>query len=222
MVFIEYTSCDERCFCRFGASAEDGSGREPLPLFWRGRPSQTGAVQQSARRASGRNRDYDGPSGSGKTTLLTLIGSLRTVQEGSLQVLGEELRGASSEQIVCLRRKMGFIFQAHNLFESLTAYQNVNMAAELQGMDPQLADERIKSLLTRLGLGERIHYKPKSLSGGQKPTGCHCTGAGPQTPTHSRRRTDRRTRRKIGARSCYFVPGTGPRRRLHDHHGHAR
>ena len=109
-----------------------------------------------------------GPSGSGKTTLLTLIGTLRTVQEGSLQVLGKELLGASTEQIVRLRREMGFIFQAHNLFESLTAYQNVNMAAELQGMDPQVADDRIKSLLTRLGLGERIHYKPNSLSGGQK------------------------------------------------------
>jgi putative ABC transport system ATP-binding protein len=109
-----------------------------------------------------------GPSGSGKTTLLTLIGSLRTVQEGSLRVLGNELCGATTEQIVRLRREMGFIFQAHNLFESLTAYQNVNMAAELQGMDPMIADGRIKSLLTRLGLGERIHYKPKSLSGGQK------------------------------------------------------
>jgi len=109
-----------------------------------------------------------GPSGSGKTTLLTLIGTLRTVQDGSLRVLGNELLGAKTELIVRIRREMGFIFQAHNLFESLTAYQNVNMAAELQGIDPMIADGRIKSLLTRLGLGERIHYKPKSLSGGQK------------------------------------------------------
>ncbi len=109
-----------------------------------------------------------GPSGSGKTTLLTLIGTLRTVQEGSLNVLGNELLGASTDLIVRIRREMGFIFQAHNLFESLTAYQNVNMAAELLKIDPMIADGRIKSLLTRLGLGERIHYKPKSLSGGQK------------------------------------------------------
>lgn len=109
-----------------------------------------------------------GPSGSGKTTLLTLVGTLRTVQDGSLRVLGNELNGASTEMIVRIRRQMGFIFQAHNLFESLTAYQNVNMAAELMGLDPMIADGRIKSLLTRLGLGERIHYKPKSLSGGQK------------------------------------------------------
>jgi putative ABC transport system ATP-binding protein len=109
-----------------------------------------------------------GPSGSGKTTLLTLIGTLRTVQEGSLKVLGNELHGASRDEIVELRRELGFIFQAHNLFESLTAFQNVNMAAELQGMDRATAKERIELLLNRLGLGQRIHYKPKSLSGGQK------------------------------------------------------
>ncbi len=109
-----------------------------------------------------------GPSGSGKTTLLTLIGTLRTVQEGSLKVLGNELRGADRDLTVRLRQELGFIFQAHNLFESLTAYQNVNMATELVGLDPRIADGRIKSLLTRLGLGDRVHYKPKSLSGGQK------------------------------------------------------
>jgi putative ABC transport system ATP-binding protein len=109
-----------------------------------------------------------GPSGSGKTTLLTLIGTLRTVQEGSLKVLGNELNGATRDEIVMLRRELGFIFQAHNLFESLTAFQNVNMAAELQGMDRGKAKERIDYLLNRLGLGHRIYYKPKSLSGGQK------------------------------------------------------
>ena len=109
-----------------------------------------------------------GPSGSGKTTLLTLIGSLRTVQEGSLKVLGNELCGADRDLIVRLRRKLGFIFQAHNLFESLTAFQNVNMAAELVGLDPMISEGRITALLSRLGLGERVHYKPGSLSGGQK------------------------------------------------------
>src|SRR3990172_1960612 len=83
-----------------------------------------------------------GPSGSGKTTLLTLIGTLRTVQEGSLKVLGNELYGADRDLIVRMRRELGFIFQAHNLFESLTAYQNVSMAAELVGLDPRIADGR--------------------------------------------------------------------------------
>lgn len=109
-----------------------------------------------------------GPSGSGKTTLLTLIGTLRRVQEGSLQVLGQELNGISRAATTELRKKIGFIFQAHNLFGSLTAYQNVNMAAELVGMPPSEAKRRIEQLLTRLDLGHRIHYKPRGLSGGQR------------------------------------------------------
>ena len=109
-----------------------------------------------------------GPSGSGKTTLLTLIGTLRTVQEGSLKVLGQELNGMTAQALTEIRKNIGFIFQAHNLFGSLTAYQNVKMATELVGMDSQTVKPKIEHMLTRLGLGERIHYKPKSLSGGQK------------------------------------------------------
>jgi putative ABC transport system ATP-binding protein len=109
-----------------------------------------------------------GPSGSGKTTLLTLIGTLRTVQEGSLKVLGEELLGASSNHLIAIRRQLGFIFQAHNLFESLTALQNVRMGLELFSLDNAANAARGSEMLTRLGLGHRIHYKPGSLSGGQK------------------------------------------------------
>jgi len=108
-----------------------------------------------------------GPSGSGKTTLLTLIGALRTVQEGSLDVLGNQLRGAAMTELVRVRRKLGFIFQAHNLFQSLTAFQNVRMAADLFDFPPERTSRRITELLTLLGLGHRIHYKPDSLSGGQ-------------------------------------------------------
>jgi putative ABC transport system ATP-binding protein len=109
-----------------------------------------------------------GPSGSGKTTLLTLIGTLRRVQEGSLLLLGQELNGISRSAMTELRKQVGFIFQAHNLFSSLTAFQNVNMAAELVGMPRREARERIEALLTRLGLGKHIHYKPQKLSGGQR------------------------------------------------------
>jgi putative ABC transport system ATP-binding protein len=109
-----------------------------------------------------------GPSGSGKTTLLTLIGTLRTVQEGSLQVLGRELAGASTADLVQARRNIGFIFQAHNLFGSLTAMQNVRMAMELFNFSEDEINERAKGLLARLGLGERLDYKPDRLSGGQK------------------------------------------------------
>lgn len=109
-----------------------------------------------------------GPSGSGKTTLLTLIGTLRTVQEGSLEVLGRQLCGASPQQRIAVRREIGFIFQAHNLFASLTAFQNVRMALELFHFKPHEMKTRVTETLTRLGLGHRIYYKPRSLSGGQK------------------------------------------------------
>ena len=109
-----------------------------------------------------------GPSGSGKTTLLTLVGTLRSVQEGSLKVLDTELNGISPSDTTMLRKKTGFIFQAHNLFESLTAYQNVKMSTELSGMKSSDVRPKIESTLSRLGLDQRIHYKPKSLSGGQK------------------------------------------------------
>jgi putative ABC transport system ATP-binding protein len=109
-----------------------------------------------------------GPSGSGKTTLLTLIGTLRTVQEGSLSVLGKELRNATQSDMIATRQKLGFIFQAHNLFGSLTAMQNVSMGMELFPFSRKEINDRAAELLTRLGLGHRLHYKPESLSGGQK------------------------------------------------------
>ena len=109
-----------------------------------------------------------GPSGSGKTTLLTLIGGLRSVQEGSLGVLGQELQGAAAAEVVGMRHKVGFIFQAHNLFASLTAMQNVMMGMELFPMTRAEMRHRATELLTRLGLAHRLHYKPRSLSGGQK------------------------------------------------------
>ncbi len=107
-----------------------------------------------------------GPSGSGKTTLLTLIGALRTVQEGSLKVLGQEIRGLGARQLMEVRRNIGFIFQAHNLFHSLTARQNVLLACDL--FPTKDDNQRAAEILTALGLGERIDYMPHALSGGQK------------------------------------------------------
>ena len=72
-----------------------------------------------------------GPSGSGKTTLLALMGGLRSAQEGSLKILGQEICGASKQQLTQLRRQIGYIFQAHNLLTFLTAKQNVRMSLEL-------------------------------------------------------------------------------------------
>ena len=110
-----------------------------------------------------------GPSGSGKTTLLTLIGGLRSVQEGSLRVLGQELCGASKKKLVQVRRQIGYIFQAHNLLRCLTAQQNVQMSVELYTNTPS-EELRAKSaaILEAVGLGERANYYPDNLSGGQK------------------------------------------------------
>ena len=77
-----------------------------------------------------------GPSGSGKTTVLTLLGCLRSVQDGSVRLLGQELNGASEPTLMALRRRLGFIFQAHNLHESLTALQNVMMGLQVHGGIP--------------------------------------------------------------------------------------
>ena len=110
-----------------------------------------------------------GPSGSGKTTLLSLIGGLRSVQEGSLQHFEKELRGASEEQLVQTRRQIGYIFQAHNLLPFLTARQNVQMSIELQeNLAGRETEELAALILEEVGLGHRIDYYPDSLSGGQK------------------------------------------------------
>ncbi|MCG9892173.1 MAG: DevA family ABC transporter ATP-binding protein [Thermosynechococcaceae cyanobacterium MS004] len=110
-----------------------------------------------------------GPSGSGKTTLLTLIGALRSTQEGSLQVLGRELRNAPSRELVKVRRDVGYIFQAHNLLHSLTARQNVQMALDLHPEIPSaVVYERSCEVLKNVGLGDHIHQYPHNLSGGQK------------------------------------------------------
>jgi putative ABC transport system ATP-binding protein len=110
-----------------------------------------------------------GPSGSGKTTLLTLIGGLRSGQSGSLNILGKELCGASSDRLTKARREHGYIFQAHNLHASLTALQNVRMGLELHPhISVEEMNERSTAILEEVGLGEHLNYYPDNLSGGQK------------------------------------------------------
>lgn len=110
-----------------------------------------------------------GPSGSGKTTLLSLMGGLRSVQEGSLKVLGQELCGASKQKMVEVRSRIGYIFQAHNLLDCLTAQQNVRMSLRLHSeISPAERTRRSIQILEAVGLGQRTEYYPDSLSGGQK------------------------------------------------------
>ncbi|MBD2465240.1 DevA family ABC transporter ATP-binding protein [Oscillatoria sp. FACHB-1407] len=110
-----------------------------------------------------------GPSGSGKTTLLTLMGGLRSAQEGSLKILDQEICGATKQQLLLLRKQIGYIFQAHNLMTFLTAKQNVRMSLELH---PQYLNQDMDAIATDIlksvGLEQRIDYYADSLSGGQK------------------------------------------------------
>ena len=110
-----------------------------------------------------------GPSGSGKTTLLTLMGGLRSAQEGSLKILDHQLLNANKQELTKLRCNIGYIFQAHNLLTFLTAKQNVRMSLELHDryLEGDL-DKVASDILTTVGLEERADYYADSLSGGQK------------------------------------------------------
>ena len=109
-----------------------------------------------------------GPSGAGKTTLLTLIGALRSVHEGRIEILGRDLSRLAGSELIAVRRDIGFIFQMHNLFDALSAYENVKMAAQLGDCPPAEMRQRGAGILERLGLGHRIDYKPRFLSGGER------------------------------------------------------
>ncbi|MEO0406558.1 MAG: DevA family ABC transporter ATP-binding protein [Cyanobacteria bacterium P01_A01_bin.135] len=111
----------------------------------------------------------EGPSGSGKTTLLTLIGALRSVQQGSVSILGRELNGATKRQLIGIRNQIGFIFQSHNLLDCLMAWENVSTALKLHTHIPRKEyRHRAVQILAAVGLGEHVDYYPKNLSGGQK------------------------------------------------------
>jgi putative ABC transport system ATP-binding protein len=109
-----------------------------------------------------------GPSGAGKTTLLTLIGALRSAQEGRIDVLGRDLSQLGGSELVEVRRDIGFIFQMHNLFDALSAYENVKMAAQLADGALGETRQRCAGILELLGLGHRIDHKPRFLSGGER------------------------------------------------------
>ncbi len=110
-----------------------------------------------------------GPSGSGKTTLLTLIGALRSAQEGSVRVLGQELCGARPAVLERVRRQIGFIFQQHNLLGALTAVQNVELGLRVRGhLKQHDLRARARGMLEAVGLGDRMHHHPGQLSGGQR------------------------------------------------------
>jgi putative ABC transport system ATP-binding protein len=110
-----------------------------------------------------------GPSGSGRTTFLTLVGALRSVQQGSLRVFGQELAGASAAGRVAVRRRIGYIFQAHNLIAALSARDNVLLPLELDAsLDGRTRRQRAEAMLEAVGLGDYLDTPPSGLSGGQR------------------------------------------------------
>jgi len=110
-----------------------------------------------------------GPSGSGKTTLLTLIGALRAAQSGSVRVLGQELNGANAGTLERVRRRIGFIFQQHNLLAALTATENVELGLRATGRFPRgELRRRAHSMLEAVGLGAHVDKRAHELSGGQR------------------------------------------------------
>ena len=110
-----------------------------------------------------------GPSGCGKTTLLTLIGALRTVQQGEVSVLGESLHGAGRRRRQQVRRRIGMIFQGHNLLRCLTAEQNVQMGADLlPDLSYRARRDEARQWLRAVGLEDHRAKGPQDVSGGQK------------------------------------------------------
>lgn len=106
-----------------------------------------------------------GPSGSGKTTLLTMIGGLLKPTSGMVKIKDTNISGLNSGQSTKYRREnIGFVFQSFNLLKNLSALENVSIAAFNQ-KNPK--DKAIK-ILKRLGLGERLDFKPNDLSGGER------------------------------------------------------
>ncbi|RQG98762.1 ABC transporter ATP-binding protein [Natrarchaeobius oligotrophus] len=110
-----------------------------------------------------------GPSGSGKSTLLNLIGCLDTSDEGRIEVGGRAVAALSDAERARLRgTAIGFVFQTFDLLSRLTAAENVALPMVFHDSVRENRDQRARTLLERVGLGDRIEHRPSELSGGQR------------------------------------------------------
>jgi len=112
-----------------------------------------------------------GPSGSGKSTLLNLIGTLDQPTEGTVRLDGRDLSALGDAQLAALRnRDIGFVFQLHHLLPQLTTLENVLVPTLVGGalVPGEAPDDRARRLLARVGLGDRMGYRPGQLSGGER------------------------------------------------------
>jgi putative ABC transport system ATP-binding protein len=110
-----------------------------------------------------------GPSGSGKSTLLHIVGALESPTSGTIAVGGKRYEGLDDGELTELRRDhIGFVFQFFNLLPSLTAEENVTLPAVIAKRRDPAVRERARSLIKRVGLGDRTDHVPAELSGGQQ------------------------------------------------------
>ncbi|MCP5040775.1 MAG: ABC transporter ATP-binding protein [bacterium] len=114
-----------------------------------------------------------GPSGSGKTTLLGLLAGLDLPTEGAVELVDQPLSGLDEDARAALRAdKIGFVFQSFQLVATLTAHENVLVPLELlpaqRALDRRVREQRARSLLERVGLGDRLDHYPAQLSGGEQ------------------------------------------------------
>jgi putative ABC transport system ATP-binding protein len=112
---------------------------------------------------------FMGPSGSGKTTLLNLLGGLDVPTRGSITVAGDEITNMSSGNLTAWRaRHVGFIFQMYNLIPVLNAFQNVELPLLLTKLSKSERREHVETVLSVVGLADRMNHFPRQLSGGQE------------------------------------------------------
>lgn len=110
-----------------------------------------------------------GPSGAGKTTLLQILGTLSKMDSGSLKIDSEEVGKLGDDALSDFRnRKIGFVFQFHNLLPEFTALENVMIPALIAGRDKGETEKEAKRLLDMMQLSERTTHKPAALSGGEQ------------------------------------------------------
>ena len=110
-----------------------------------------------------------GPSGAGKTTLLQIMGPLDRPDAGTIEIDGTDVSAMKQGKLAEFRnKKIGFVFQFHQLLPEFTALENVMIPAFIAGTDRKQARERAEELLAFMGLSERAGHKPNELSGGEK------------------------------------------------------
>jgi putative ABC transport system ATP-binding protein len=109
-----------------------------------------------------------GPSGSGKSTLFHILGGLTPPTSGSIHINGQDLLAMSEAGRTALRKRtVGFVFQKYNLLPTLTAADNIAIARDIAG-NRDIADPQFQEILKLLGIGSRLHHKPRALSGGEQ------------------------------------------------------